>query len=108
MLNNQVLARLFTQNMQSLGHEMNSGDLSVSTFSTDVGNVSQLVPTIQPLVAIAPPDVLIHSPQFAEAAASETGFGSIMEAAKAMAMTVVDLLAGPDMFSGVEEEFRRG
>ena len=54
MLNNLTLARLFRQNMKSLGHNMRLGDATVRSFSTDVGNVSRLVPTIQPLVAIAP------------------------------------------------------
>jgi metal-dependent amidase/aminoacylase/carboxypeptidase family protein len=108
MINNLALARLFRQNMQSLGLKISLGDTAASSFSTDVGNVSQLVPAIQPLVAIAPDDVLLHSPQFAQAAASEAGLRCILDAAKAMAMTLVDLLAGPEMIAGVQEEFRKG
>jgi amidohydrolase len=108
MLNNLTLARLFKQNMKSLGYNMGLGDATLRSFSTDVGNVSQMVPAIQPLVAIAPADVLIHSPQFAQAAASETGLLRLLEAAKAMAMTVVDLLANPEMVVKIQEEFRRG
>ena len=108
MLNNLTLARLFKRNMQSLGHKMRLGDATLKSFSTDVGNVSQLVPAIQPMVAIAPADVLIHSPQFALAAASEDGLHGLLDAAKAMAMMVVDLLASPEMVAGVKEEFRRG
>jgi len=108
MLNNLTLARLFKQNMQSLGRKMRLGDATLKSFSTDVGNVSQLVPAIQPMVAIAPADVLMHSPQFALAAASEAGLRGLLDAAKTMAMMVVDLLAGPEMVAGVKEEFRRG
>ncbi len=108
MLNNLTMARLFTRNMKSLRREMSLGDAHVSSFSTDVGNVSQLVPTIQPLVAIAPPDVLIHSPQFALAADSEAGLGSLLDASKAMAMTVVDLLASPETAARVRAEFKKG
>jgi len=108
MLNNLALARLFKRNMESLGHNMRLRDASVRMGSTDVGNVSQLVPTIQPMVAIAPADVLVHSPQFALAAASEAGLRCLLDAAKAMAMTVVDLLAEPEVFAGVQEDFRKG
>jgi len=108
MLNNLTLARLFKQNMQSLGRKMRLGDATLKSFSTDVGNVSQLVPAIQPLVAIAPADVLMHSPQFALAAASEAGLRGLLDAAKTMAMMVVDLLAGPEIVAGVKGEFRRG
>jgi len=60
------------------------------------------------LVAIAPADVLIHSPQFALAAASEAGLRCLLDAAKAIAMTVVDLLANPEIVARIQEEFRRG
>jgi len=108
MFNNLTLARLFKQNMKSLGRNIPLGDAALKTFSTDVGNVSQLVPTIQPMVAIAPADVLIHSPQFSLAASSEDGLRCLLDAAKAMAMTVVDLLTNPEVVTRVQEEFRRG
>ena len=108
MLNNLTMARLFRQNMQSLGRSIRLGGNTMITFSTDVGNVSQLLPTIQPMVAIAPDDVLIHTPQFAKAAASEDGLRGILDAAKAMAMTVVDLLASTETVEKVQEEFRKG
>lgn len=108
MLNNMTMARLFKRNMQSQGHKMALGDARLKSFSTDVGNVSQLVPSIQPLVAIAPADVLIHSPQFAQAAASEDGLRGILDAAKAMAMTIVDLLADPAIVDKVQGEFMKG
>jgi len=108
MFNNLTMARLFKQNMQSLGRGIRLGDNTMMTFSTDVGNVSQLVPTIQPLVAIAPHDIQIHTPQFAEAAASEDGLSGMLDAAKAMAMTVVDILADPETAEKIREEFRKG
>jgi len=108
MFNNMTLARLFQRNMQLLGHKMRLGDANLWGGSTDVGNVSQLLPSIQPVVAIAPTDVSLHSPQFAQAAASEAGLRHILEAAKAMAMTVIDLLADTETVARVQEEFRKG
>jgi amidohydrolase len=108
MFNNLTMARLFRQNMQALGRSIRLGGNTMMTFSTDVGNVSQLLPTIQPLVAIAPDDVLIHTPQFARVAASEDGLRGLLDAAKAMAMTVIDLLASPETVEKVQEEFRKG
>jgi amidohydrolase len=108
MLNNLTMARLFRRNMKSLGRNIRLGDATLWSGSTDVGNVSQLVPAIQPLVAIAPDDVLIHSPRFAEAATSEDGLRCMLDAAKAMAMTVVDVLADPETFARIQEEFRSG
>ena len=108
MLNNLTLAELFRSNMKLVGREIPLGDTTIMNFSTDVGNVSRLLPTIQPLVAIAPGDVLIHSPRFAEAAATEDALRTILDAAKAMAMTVVDFLSDPETAAGVRDDFRNG
>jgi amidohydrolase len=108
MLNNLTMARLFRKNMRFLGRNIPLGDATLWGGSSDVGNVSQLLPAIQPLVAIAPADVLIHSPRFAMAAASDNALNCLLDAAKAMAMTVVDLLAEPEVVAGVQEEFKRG
>ena len=107
MRNNLTLARLFRQNMQSLGRKIQLSNPSCAFGSTDMGNVSQLVPGIHPIVAIAPKDVLGHSPQFAEAAASEAGIRGLVDAAKALAMTVVDLVADPEIVSKVRGEFKQ-
>ena len=105
MLNNLNLAQLFIQNMQSLGRDIVLSDPSGAVGSTDMGNVSQIVPSIHPHVQITEEDILIHSPEFALAAASEVGIKGILDAAKALSMTVVDLLANPETISRVREEF---
>ncbi|MFC1898872.1 M20 family metallopeptidase [Chloroflexota bacterium] len=107
MRNNMVLARLFRGNINSLGHRMSLSNDNADFGSTDMGNVSQLVPGIHPLVAIAPPDVVGHSMQFTEAAISEAGMRGLIDAAKAMAMTVADLLADTNITARVIKEFRR-
>jgi hypothetical protein len=76
--------------------------------STDMGNVSALVPAIHPTVAIAPPDIPIHTSEFRELAASEDGLAGMLDAAKAMAMTVVDVLTDRDLLRRIQEEFRGG
>jgi hypothetical protein len=59
------------------------------------------------MIAIASPEVLIHTQEFACAAASETGHEGLMDAAKAMAMTVADILQ-PGMLDKIRQEFYRG
>ncbi len=108
MINNMTMARLFQDNMKTLGHDIPLGGNTTWGGSTDVGNVSRLTPTIQPLVSIAPDDVLIHTPEFAQAAVSKNSLRSMLDAAKAMAMTLVDLLGNPDNLTAAREEFKRG
>jgi amidohydrolase len=106
--NNLTLARLFIQNMEPLGRRVSLSEPNHAFGSTDMGNVSQLVPSIHPTVAIADNEVLVHSPEFASAAASERGFKGMLDAAKALAMTVVDLLVSTETLAIVREEFERG
>ena len=101
---NFVLAGLFTKNMEALGRNL-WPTLNRGLGSSDVGNISVLVPTIHPMIAIAPIDVLAHSPEFAEAAASEEGNRGLLDGAKALAMTVVDLIAQPGILDRIKEEF---
>lgn len=105
MINNMTMARLFRGNMKALGYDIPLGDDKIWGGSSDVGNVSRLVPSIQPLVSIAPDDVLIHTPEFAVRTRTEESLRSMLDAAKAMAMTVIDLLGSPDNLEKAREEF---
>jgi len=105
MLNNLTLARLFVDNMKALGRDTELNRKDQSFGSTDMGNVSQLVPSIHASVAIAQKGVSIHSPRFADAAAAEDASRGIIFAAKALAMTVVDLLSSPETVKAIKKEF---
>jgi amidohydrolase len=105
MKNNMVMAQLFAQNLKSLGRITEPFEPHFGFGSTDMGNVSQVIPAIHPSVAIVSPDVLLHSADFAVAAASESGHKGLLDAAKALAMTVVDLLSEPQALARVRDEF---
>jgi amidohydrolase len=107
MKNNATLAELFKQNLESLGRHVEAFDPRFGFGSTDMGNVSQVVPSIHPTIAIASPEVFIHTQEFASAAASEAGHEGLMDAAKAMAMTVADILQ-PGMLDKIKQEFYSG
>jgi metal-dependent amidase/aminoacylase/carboxypeptidase family protein len=107
MKNNMILAGLFKQNLESLGRKVEAFDPRFGLGSTDMGNVSQVVPSIHATIAIAPTDALIHTPEFAAAAASQAGHKGLLDAAKAMAMTVADILQ-PGTIDKIRQEFHRG
>ncbi len=104
--NNRALAKAYARNMEALGRQIHDPEERHSMGSTDMGNVSALVPAIHPTIAIAPPDVPIHTPQFREIAASEEGLRGMLDAAKAMAMTLVDVLADAGLRQRMRSEFR--
>jgi metal-dependent amidase/aminoacylase/carboxypeptidase family protein len=103
---NLALARLFWRNMQTLRHRVKLVDPTGAFGSTDMGNVSQLVPSIHPTISIAPWGGSVHSPQFAVAAASENGIQGLVDGAKALAMTVIDLVANPEIVAKIQKEFQ--
>ena len=77
------------------------------TGSTDMGNVSYLVPSIHPMIKVAPDGVPIHSLDFAAHAGGPDGDQAVIDGAKAMAMTVVDLWTSPALLAQVRAEFDR-
>ena len=105
MKSNMTLAGLFKQNLESLGRHVETFDPHFGLGSTDMGNVSQVVPSIHPTIAIASSEVLIHTPEFAAAAASQAGHEGLMDAGKALAMTVADILSQPGILDKIKQEF---
>jgi amidohydrolase len=105
---NYALAQLFQQNLEALGGEVDQGPEDENLGSTDVGNVSQVVPTIQPTIAICGPKVSCHMPEFAVASASPDGEEGMLLAARALALTSLDLLRDRDALHRVKGDFAGG
>jgi amidohydrolase len=105
--NNPTLARLFRRNLQVTGRRVYAKDPTNAVGSTDMGNVSQVAPGIHPNVAICLENILAHSPEFAAAAASDAGIAGMLDAARALAGTIVDLLSSPETVKRVRLEFAR-
>jgi len=105
--NNGVLATLFEENLRRLGIDPVEGVPWENAGSTDMGNVSHVVPALHPTLAIAPAEVPGHSQAFLEASGSLRGYQAMIDAAKALAMTGADLLADPSLVEKAKVEFRR-
>ena len=104
MKSSRVLLDLFAANMTTVG--LAEGDpIPDRKGSSDVGNVSQVVPTIQPMIGIAPEGMAIHTREFAEAAIQPLARRGMVAAAKTMALTTYDLLAHPAHVKAAKEEF---
>jgi len=103
---NRVLEDLYAANTAALGRPLltPTDDVRVCG-STDMGNVSYMVPSIHPMIAVAPEGVGIHTPDFAQFAAAPAGDSAVVDGAKAMAMTVIDLWSDHAMLGRVQETF---
>ncbi|MBI2867720.1 MAG: M20 family metallopeptidase [Chloroflexi bacterium] len=107
MRNNHIIAHAFGANLRALGRRLDKPS-GAAFGSTDMGNVSQLVPGIHPVITVAPEGVSLHSPEFREAAVSPEGLNATSDGAMALAMTAVDLLADPALLEKARGEFLQG
>ena len=96
---NWPLADKFQEHAESLGREFIPYEqaLGFGAGSTDMGNVSHRIPSIHPMLAVAPSNVVIHNPEFTKWAASEKGDAAVLDGAKALALTVADYLTSSDL-----------
>jgi amidohydrolase len=107
MWTNQPLIDAYAANLQRLGRQLADGTSGPTAIagSTDMGNVSKLVPAIHPMIAAAPPTVPLHSVEFAHWAGSEAGHRSVIDGAKALAMTALDVLCTPALVTEIAAVF---
>ena len=104
MVSNPTLVELFTKNWESIGIKVEeTADRSYG--SSDMGNVSQIMPAIHPTVAIAPRGNPGHSIVFREASLSREGHAGLVLAAKGLATTAVDLYTRPEMVARMKADF---
>ncbi len=109
MVENGPLAALYASNATAVGRPpVEPSQESRVLGSTDMGNVSHLVPSIHPMVKVAPADVAIHTADFERYAGSESGDAGVLDGAAALAMTVADLWLQPDALDAVRESFHDG
>lgn len=73
--------------------------------STDMGNISHLVPSIHPMIASAPVGTAIHTTAFERESVSQKADQAIIDGAKIMAMTAIDFWTSPEQQSAISAEF---
>jgi len=106
LITNRTMADMFKHNLNELGY-IDISDEEEGIGSTDMGNVSQVVPAIHAHMAIAEPNVAPHSIEFCQASGSGRGKQAALLSAKAMAMTAVELAAKPELLQKAKQEFTK-
>ncbi len=105
---NRPLAEAFRANAGALGRELLPRAPGETHGSTDMGNVTTTVPGMHPFIRITEAAVAGHSHEFAQAACSELALASMQLAAKALAMTALDVLCQPSLKRRSREAFDAG
>lgn len=96
MRHNPVLVDLYGANSAAIGRPMLRGhDLPPHVSgSTDMGNVSKVVPSIHPMISIDCLPTSNHQPEFAAHTITPSGEKAIVDGALTMAWTVIDVAIG--------------
>ncbi len=107
-VDNVVLTPLFDEvyekHLNRYGEKIEGSANDGGGGSSDVGNISQVVPTIQPYIKISEEYIAGHSVEFREAAKSDLGLASIALGAKVLASTALDLLENPKLLAQIKEQ----
>ena len=74
--------------------------------SSDVGNVTQLIPTIQPYIKIGEDSICAHTAAFREAAVSMEADNAVILGAKALAICACELITNKSTLEAIKSEYK--
>jgi amidohydrolase len=93
------LVAAYRRNAESLGRRFDADDADapLPTFSTDMANVSLVVPTIHPLIGIEAGGAVNHQHEFAAACITPSADAAVRDGALALAWTAIDAAIDPSL-----------
>ena len=108
MVTNSALCNVYETHSRAIGRQVMAPHHQQRVVgSTDMGNVSHLVPSIHPMIKIAPKGTAIHTQEFAKHAISPEADRAIVDAAKAMAYTALSFWTDAPLRQQISSEFAR-
>ena len=107
MITNVTLARRLKRNLDAVGLRMPEARAEEGCGSTDWGNVSYMVPSVETAFPILDRVCTWHSPEVVAAADSPMGYDNTIAVAKAMALTGIEVVTEPELRDEIRGEFVR-
>lgn len=101
---NKALADIYRKQMEFIGLKEDDFPMDKNAGSSDIGNVSQVLPTIHPHILLKR-GINIHTREFADATITEDGKNAIMEGAKCLALTALELIMDKEALERVKKDF---
>ena len=101
---NRAMDETYKKHMESMGEVVEYPEPNMKYGSSDIGNVSLEVPTIQPYLKIGSCDT--HTHEFAELTKSQHAIDQAVKGAKALALTACDIFTSPELQKQIKEEFK--
>jgi amidohydrolase len=106
MVSNHVIADIFGAHLTATGRTVAEPKPNQRMGSTDMGDISQIMPAVHAYLSIAPPSVPNHTSDFTTAAGSPDGDKAVIDGALAMAQTAADLFAEPSLGARAKAEYQ--
>jgi amidohydrolase len=103
IIENKTLEDVGRSNVEFLGHKFTYDEPSPYPFGTDTGNLSHQIPTIQFLIG-RPEGFSFHTPIAVEQSISDSAQAMMIESAKILAATSIDLMMDPSIIARAKEE----
>lgn len=101
---NRIMDETYKTHMEALGEVVEYPEPNMKYGSSDIGNVSLEVPTIQPYLKIGSCDTHTHG--FAELTKSDAAIEQAYKGSKALAMTAYDILNSKELQEQIKQEFK--
>lgn len=110
VIHNTTMIDLYLKHAKSVGVDFDAhgvaGNAGLPAASTDMGNVSYVVPSIQPVFYIGT-NAANHTREFTEASGDPKAQPYTLAVGKALAMTAIDIFTQPDTLQKIKEEFAK-
>ena len=93
MIHDAEIAAIYRRNSEDLGRTFAGQDENARRFavSTDMGNLSLVIPSIHPMIGIDSLPAVNHQPEFAAHCVTPAADRALIDGAKAMAWTAIEL-----------------
>ncbi len=106
VVTNETLSQVFNEAYRDFSGQVLKAEKTGG--STDMGDVSHVVPTIHPWPGVGcDGSIELHSAEFREATMGEGAMRMVKNSAKAMAMAGVRVLTEPELLKKIKEEFQQ-
>lgn len=104
---NNTLCQTFVEEMATMKEKVMLQQSRAFNASTDMGNVSHLVPSFHGAFSIPTgPDVALHNPAFAASAGTDEAYAAAIKCANGLAMLAVRVLLEEKTAVAAKEDFQ--
>lgn len=106
LVTNKTLSDRFLENLKGVTDEA-IAPAGKAGGSSDIGNVSHVVPAIHPFIGMNDASLVAHTKRFADTTVTEAGRGFIEKGVLSLAQTGLDVLSDGELLKEVQTEFKQ-